>query len=77
LGAGEVGEGGDVGCGEGLGDGVGDSPRGVAGGEDGDADVEFWDEREESAVRADAAEFVVGVDKLVCLVFLDRQLGNV
>jgi hypothetical protein len=46
LGAGEVGEGGDEGGSQSLGDGVGEAAGCVARGEDGDADVEFWDESE-------------------------------
>lgn len=69
LGAGDVGEGGDVGLGEGFGDGVGDARGEVAGGEDGDADVELGDDGEEAAVGAEAADLVEGVDVLVGLVW--------
>lgn len=69
LGAGDVRQGGDVGLGEGLGDGVGDARGQVAGGEDGEADVELRDQGEEAAVGAEAADFVEGVDVLVCLVW--------
>ena len=65
LGARDVGERRDVGLGEGLGDGVGDACGEVAGGEDGDADVQFGEQREKAAVGAEAADFVEGVDELV------------
>jgi hypothetical protein len=70
LGSGDVGESGDVGVGERLGNGVGDTWGCVAGCKNADANVEFGDDGEERAVRADAANFVKGVDKLVGLVWV-------
>jgi hypothetical protein len=52
LGAGEVGERGYVGVGERLGDGGGEPGRWVAGGEDGEADIQLGDEGQEGAVGA-------------------------
>ena len=70
LGARNVGQCREVDLGERLGHVHRQSPRGLAGYEDAVAEVQLWDDGQETVVGADAACFIEGMDELVGLVYL-------